>query len=237
MDYRYDPARDIKISLIDFNQCASRQKGKRTLLDGTKIIWFKSTTEYGCNIDGVITPIWYGCRDRGNDLIAVDIEHRFIVGFARDTKKDLFKFLKSLDISWKKEERPRRSYESSYIDSPTGIKLDRNLRWQLRMLGVVFKNKDTDTEWKFSGVMGDLKKVVGAQHSTIEKLLFENKIINGWYIARIEETKGSYLLKNNVKVPTALPNRIIARITLLPRSCVQKLVTGLIKEKDGWILV
>lgn len=237
----YDPLKDIRVTLVDANQLCDNPTdcGIRTLADGDNIIWFKSKKEFGGTpwSSNEMQSLWFGCRDRGNNRVAVDMDRRAIIGFCRDTKADLFGFLDRLDTAYLNEKPVKYSGNAiNYPDNPSGLKLDRNIKWQERMRGVIFKNIKTNEEWKFKGVMGDIRRLICGSHYQVELIIFDGKIIKDWYIDRVEIDANKFLRNGVFTVPIELPIRTIVNITMLTKGTVSGLINGRIKERNGWVV-
>lgn len=138
---------------------------------------------------------------------------------------------------------------SKFEDSPTGLMLKKNLPSAVRYSGAVFKNIKTNEEIKITSSFKDVfMKRLKMKNYKMEVLLYGAKLVNDWYIDRIENDVGpianmkknsvnGYFVKNNVKLDVLLPVQSISSVTGLNKNQVKNLYTG---EKDcinGWKFV
>ena len=243
MDTVYNFETDVRISHVAAQDIGD-EVTLRTTKDGIDWALFTCSAKYDKG--------WYACRVDKDGLVTVDKDRCTIIGWTRPTLDALHQLLDTFDASYEVAENYKPVFiasPTSYKDSPTGIKLNSKLRWQERMRGVVFKNHDTKVEYRFPGNMTEVQEKIDVPYYSLNMMLFNGKVVKGWYIERIEPNAPPiirratvnndyrFMVKGGTSIPVELPIRTIVNITMITKTDVNKLLKGIVKKCEGWTMV
>lgn len=191
----------------------------------------------GYDICNVVTDgkEFVGCVSN-DDKVAFDMKHMPILclGYWFPTLAEVEKhFLTKLTHT---EEQQTETRYVRRKDSPTGIKLNPNWSQKKRYNGLVFKNVDTGEEVPIEVSMKHMYRKFGISQDSGNALLYDGKIVNGWYILRIDGTANQQrtLVKGAVTIGTNYPITLLCQLSGLNRKGVRRLLNGEAAEVDGW---
>lgn len=188
--------------------------------------------------------VYCAVRCKGGDTVTYAPNDRLMLGYERKTLAEIDTIIHDDDSAVVCNKGPAENF----TQSPTGITLNKTLPTYLRAAGVILKNSVTGEEHQITESINVSLTKLKLRGTSGNRLLYEGKMVNNWYIDRIDTTAaplargwsvdansvGKVLVNGSVTVDCALPRGTICATTGLNRHTISRLINGGVKEVMGW---